>query len=263
MKTTGIYTIRIVVLWTMILSVLFALTSCGVGVDEIDDNFIGENELETVVQRFFGRLLFSDSSVVIGATIVILNTGTSGTTDSNGEFVIESEEELSGDIEITVELPQRSLNTVTVSIPEFVTEVTLELVIDQSTLELTVSSVEFVEEQDELPSGEDTEEPVPSPTISPEVDDTVASPTPSPEPEQSGPFDEDGNTNSFGIPPGRTGNISKGKKAFNRVCADHHPSNQGRGLSYSKLRSVSKLPQHQGVNFDLANLTAYLNRHRR
>lgn len=234
------------------------LIGCGAGIDEFDDNFVGESEAdENIVasaQRVVGILLSTDNVPVMDASVTLLQTGETSRTDENGEFIFENATILSGSLDIAIQSVFGSIQTGLSEVPDGASEITIELAIEPEPLFVSVQSLNFfVDNQvvDDTPTEPDnnTEDPPPTPTPEGSVN--------------SGPFDENGNTSRFGIPDGRVGNISRGRIAFGRTCADHHPQSQGRGLNFPQLRAVSSLPQHTNVDFDLVDLTAYINRHRR
>lgn len=115
--------------------------------------------------------------------------------------------------------------------------------------------------------------PHPTPTPTANFTDTTATPQATPLPGQtplpmatpSGPFDQNGNTNGFGIPAGYNGNISVGAISWVENCKACHTIER-RNRSYQQLlNAVYDVPQMRGFQYilsvqDLADLTAYLNR---
>lgn len=85
---------------------------------------------------------------------------------------------------------------------------------------------------------------------------------PSPQTPSDGPFDKDGNTKSFGIPEGMSGNAHAGKKIYFSKCAGCHPSIVGKHSSYQTLTGwLRKTPMDSlGIKpQQTADLVAYLN----
>lgn len=88
-----------------------------------------------------------------------------------------------------------------------------------------------------------------------------ATPTPIPSDPQA-PFDENGNTSSFGIPQGTSGNAHTGKRFYFSHCTTCHTAVRGRGFSYDRLKNTLSLPPMNTLKIrsqDIANLVAYLN----
>jgi hypothetical protein len=76
-----------------------------------------------------------------------------------------------------------------------------------------------------------------------------------------GPFDSDGNTTSFGIPAGITGNSARGRSQWRARCETCHGL-RGNGYSFSRLKRVIGEPPMNLTIPDkaLADIVAYLNR---
>lgn len=104
----------------------------------------------------------------------------------------------------------------------------------------------------------------PTPTLAP-GQTPQPTPTPTRTATPSGPFDANGNTSSFGIPAGYSGNIGVGDGLWNLNCKDCHTIER-RNSSYQQLLgAVNNVSQMRGFRSilstqDLADLTAYLNR---
>lgn len=103
--------------------------------------------------------------------------------------------------------------------------------------------------------------PPPTPTPTPGGPTPTRTRTPTPRPPDSG-CDGSGNTTSFGIPSGLTGNKSRGSSEWNSACISCHSSPK-RGKSYSAIRSsLSSEPSMLGLretDQEVADLAAYLN----
>lgn len=87
-------------------------------------------------------------------------------------------------------------------------------------------------------------------------------PTPTPATNSDEDFDEDGNTDSFGIPKGLTGNAHIGKKFYFSTCTTCHQTINGKHYSYQRLSEQLKIPPMDTLNIkpqQIADLVAYLN----
>lgn len=111
-----------------------------------------------------------------------------------------------------------------------------------------------------------TTRPTTSPTSPPSFTPTpISTPrptrTPAPSPIPTDSFDAGGNTSSFGIPQGLTGNISQGRAIVQARCEACHVE-RGSNYTFSRIKTTIEGPSMNVFlsNADLADLTAYLNR---
>lgn len=77
------------------------------------------------------------------------------------------------------------------------------------------------------------------------------------------PFDASGNTSSFGIPAGLSGNISAGQGRFTQSCKGCHATDKGTNLAFPRLKAaVQGAPMFLTSITDqqISDLVAYLNR---
>ncbi len=77
------------------------------------------------------------------------------------------------------------------------------------------------------------------------------------------PYDANGNTNSFGIPAGLSGNITSGNGQFNTTCKRCHAIDKGVNLAFAQLKgAVTGPPMNITTLSDqnFADLVSYLNR---
>lgn len=114
------------------------------------------------------------------------------------------------------------------------------------------------------PTSVPTSTPTSSPSVTPTPNRTPKpTPTPSPVPTSrpTGSFDAGGNTSSFGIPQGLTGNISQGRAILQSRCETCH-TERGTNYTFSRIKTTIEGPSMNLFlsNADLADLTAYLNR---
>lgn len=230
----------------LLFALVCAIFGCGVGIDEIDDPVIGEDEEidtpQSATISLSGTVVDSEGAPLSGVEVIELASGESATTDATGAFLLELSS-LPSQSTLAFEWSGGSSSLTLPEISPEAESVSITVEVEQSSGATQLLSIT---ESDGTPTDPGAGTPQPTPTPG--------------DPGNTDPFDENGNTTSFGIPTGQVGNISKGKSAFQRVCADHHPANQANRYDYQRLKRTSNLPQHNRVNFDLANLVAYLNR---
>ena len=209
------------------------------------------------LRRLFGVVVSTEGTPLTNYKVMELSTGEVSITDTNGIFVL-TEALVTSQIDFLIISEEFQVGVSIEDPPSDIDTSAIEIEVDEAEQIATVTKIgdiSLIEDEDtgssdDFSEGEGNEED----SEEESEEDT----------ERIGPFDSNGNTNSFGIPSGLTGNISQGRRVWNRDCASHH-SERGTGYSFRRLKQAVEGPlmRLSVPNRDLANLTAYLNRRSR
>lgn len=218
--------IRIISTLSSTLIVTFLLIGCGVeGTTPADSISVEEITLHGIV-------LMNDGSPAKNISVINETIGEVSITDSSGGYLLAP-------------VPFTSSYDFILEGSSFTARTTVNLDSNIDTDSLTLN----------FRISEDLKSAV-STIIKPEV----ATPTPLPDSEED--FDENGNTDSFGIPKGLTGNAHVGKKFYFSTCTTCHQTINGKHYSYQRLSERLRKPPMDTLNIkpqQTADLVAYLN----
>lgn len=194
-----------------------------------------------------------------GVNIQEVTFGASATSQAKGDFKFTTQSLPNGRGELLVSGLNTAQSLEVTNIPAKA-EVNVTIAFNGASKEFTIAGIDVV---DLNAPTEPIPDPDPEPTTAPGAP-TPAAGTPTPVPTPSGPFDDKGNTTSFGIPSGITGNVARGRAKNTSECAKCH-GELGKGLSFNGLKKrISEAPMFITLpNQTLADIVAFLNRNQK
>lgn len=229
----------------ILIILLLVLSGCGAGSSSSDHPI-----------SYHGIVVSPEGKALSDVSVYIFETAESSNTDQNGEFLLESYKAF-GSIGIFVQSAEFS-NTIRINdIPESTKLIDVALSYDIKTRQLKLISENFDDQGPEVPAPQPEPEPQPKPTAVPGKTPTV----------RPGNFDNNGDTQAFGIPKGTTGNISRGRSVWSSTCSNCHAESEKTNKSYGTISSaVKRIPEMKNLGISVqqtADLAAYLNRGRK
>lgn len=213
---------------------LLSIFSTGCGVESTNQSDSGNAAPQTSSVVFSGTITRGNGSAASAVTVLYASTGDSVISDAGGHYSLGPVEQLNP-AEFIIEDDTFSLKA------------SLPMIFSSSSESVTI---DFTISEDRK-------------NISTSYSQAPQS-TPSPSAPSAGnsPFDQNGNTSSFGIPAGMKGNVNLGKRIYFGECAGCHPQILGKRASYSSMeKTLSKSPMNalRVGRSDIAHLVAYLN----
>jgi hypothetical protein len=223
------------VLFFLVLT-FFLAASCGPSMDRGD---------RMISIRLTGTLSDQEGQPVAETAVTLFDTGEFGVTADDGSFDFESWR-VGDELEIYLDGSRFSDTVALGAIPEGTRFIVLHFRINRTTFKVDSAVAEF-----------SVEDPAPPPQP------TTAVPGATPPPSL---FDEKGNTSSFGIPSGVTGNINRGSSVWDSTCQSCH-AREKTGRNFQAVRrALTTVPQMRSLRItpqQVADVVAYLHRSRR
>lgn len=233
------------------LAMAFLSVNVGCGVSSPDQQSSSTGSTNTVT--IGGLVEHAAGDPIGGAQVTVLESGTSATTDKDGAFSLVTDTQgSSSTLAFLLEWGTVQLKSDPVAIDPNSGSLLVHFQVsnDNSTVVATADSPSAPSPTPDPGSG-GSPQPTPAPGTKPTpgLKPTPGTkPTATPKP--TGPFDANGNTTSFGIPSGLTGNAGRGKKTYLATCTSCHATLAGTHQNFAGMKAAMKQPP---MNFDLPN----------